>query len=106
MYGLYAGYPLYDALPLKPQGLTPSFFTSLSPLPFSFDKSCYLLIGDIAQLARAPALQAGCHRFNPVHLHHGLGFSITSRDFIRQLRQRYVVVMNRIESGTSFEVVH
>ena len=29
--------------------------------------------GEIAQLARAPALQAGGHRFEPVHLHHGMG---------------------------------
>ncbi len=27
-------------------------------------------IGGVAQLARAPALQAGGHRFDSVHLHH------------------------------------
>ena len=31
-----------------------------------------LPFGGLAQLARAPALQAGGHRFDPVHLHHAL----------------------------------
>ena len=33
-------------------------------------KSFSLVYGGVAQLARAPALQAGGHRFDSVHLHH------------------------------------
>ena len=37
-------------------------------------KSFSLVYGGVAQLARAPALQAGGHRFDSVHLHHKVPF--------------------------------
>ena len=42
--------------------------------------------GGVAQLARAPALQAGGHRFEPDHLHHTLNFDILYRDVAQLVR--------------------
>ena len=46
---------------------TPHFNYSLFTISYSFEQQIY---GGVAQLARAPALQAGGQEFDSPHLHH------------------------------------
>ena len=45
----------------------------------AFVKMC-LTRGGLAQLARAPALQAGGHRFEPDILHHSVGMNYSRNE--------------------------
>ena len=55
---------------------------------------CSGLHGGIAQLARAPALQAGGRRFDSVYLHHHSGSHIKVAAFLFFLNKKEVLIVN------------